>query len=128
VVTSLASLANAAERLLTSRTDPRPAAEEWGRKCAFALTSAMAFDDRKGDGWCTHLHDDTLMADQVDAFRGLYGHSGETVSPLHARRMRAFLQDRRSDRFGATATTRPTSAGPMRASTRSFASTSGATA
>jgi Sulfotransferase family len=100
VVTSLASLANAAQRLLTSRTDPRPAAEEWRRKCAFALTSAMAFDDRKGDGWCTHLHYDALMVDPVEAVRGLYRHFGETVSPLHARRMHAFLEDRPSDRFG----------------------------
>ena len=100
MVTSLASLANAAQRLLTSRTYPRLAAEEWRRRCAFALTSAMAFDDRKGDDWCTHLHYDALMADPVDAVRGLYGHFGETVSQLHARRMRAFLQDRPPDCFG----------------------------
>ena len=42
VVTSLASLANAGQRPLTSRADPRPAAEEWKRKCAFALGSAVA--------------------------------------------------------------------------------------
>jgi hypothetical protein len=46
VVTSLASLANAGQRLLTSRSDPRPTAEEWKRKCAFALGSAMAFDEK----------------------------------------------------------------------------------
>ena len=34
VVTSLASLANAGQRVLTSRKDPRPTAEEWKRKCA----------------------------------------------------------------------------------------------
>ena len=45
VVTSLASLANAGQRVLTSRNDPRPTAEEWKRKCAFALRSAMAFDE-----------------------------------------------------------------------------------
>ena len=37
VVTSLASLANAGQRPLTGRSDPRPTAEEWKRKCAFAL-------------------------------------------------------------------------------------------
>ena len=62
VVTSLASLANAGQRILTSRDDPRPTAEEWKRKCAFALDSAMAFDERSEAGWCQHLHYDALMA------------------------------------------------------------------
>jgi Sulfotransferase family len=72
VVTSLASLANAGQRPLTSRTDPRPTAEEWKRKCAFALNSAMAFDKGAPDGWCQHLHYDTLMADPVEAVCQLY--------------------------------------------------------
>ena len=58
VVTSLASLANAGQRVLTSRNDPRPTAEEWKRKCAFALRSAMAFDEQASDGWCQHIHYD----------------------------------------------------------------------
>jgi hypothetical protein len=100
VVTSLSSLANAAQRLLTSRTDPRPAAEEWKRKCAFALGSAMSFDERTREGWCQHLHYDALMADPVESIRALYKHFGEEVGSLHARRMRAFLQDRPPDLFG----------------------------
>jgi hypothetical protein len=100
VVTSLASLANAGQRVLTRRHDPRPTAEEWKRKCGFALNSAMAFDDRTADGWCQHLHYDDLMADPVEAVRGLYRHWGEEVGSLHARRMRAFLAQRPPDRFG----------------------------
>ena len=91
VVTSLASLANAGQRVLTSRTDPRPTAEEWKRKCAFALRSAMAFDEKAGDGWCQHLHYDALIADPVEAVRRLYAAFGEEVGSLHARRMQAFL-------------------------------------
>ena len=100
VVTSLASLANAAQRVLTTRRDPRPTAEEWKRKCAFALGSAMAFDERTPDGWCQHLHYDHLMADPVEAVQGLYRQWGEEVTPLHERRMRAFLAQRPPDRFG----------------------------
>ncbi len=100
VVTSLASLANAGQRLLTSRIDPRPTAEEWKRKCAFALNSAMTFDEKAGDGWCQHLHYDSLMADPVEAVRVLYRQFGEEVTPLHARRMGAFLEQRPPDRFG----------------------------
>ena len=100
VVTSLASLANAGQRPLTYRTDPRPAAEEWKRKCAFAIGSATAFDERSGPGWCRHLHYEDLLADPVEAVRGLYAVYDEEVSDLHARRMRAFLEQRPQDAFG----------------------------
>jgi hypothetical protein len=100
VVTSLASLANASQRLLSRRTDPRPTAEEWKRKCAFALNSAMSFDERAQDGWCQHLHYDALMADPVESVRRLYERHGEEVGALHARRMRAFLEQRPQDAFG----------------------------
>ncbi len=100
VVTSLASLANASQRLLTSRRDPRPTAEEWKRKCAFALRSAMSFDEHAEDGWCQHLHYGALMADPVESVRQLYRRYGEEVGSLHARRMRTFLEQRPQDAFG----------------------------
>jgi hypothetical protein len=100
VITSLASLANAGQRPLTWRTDPRPTAEEWKRKCAFALGSAVAFDERSEPGWCQHLHYDSLMDDPLETVRGLYKHFGSEVSDLHARRMEAFLEHRPKDAFG----------------------------
>jgi len=100
VVTSLASLANAAQRPLTSRSDPRPAAEEWKRKCRFALDSAVAFDERSDDGWCQHVHYDRLMADPLDTVRQLYRRVGDEVSDLHARRIESFLEYRPKDAFG----------------------------
>ncbi len=100
VVTSLASLANAGQRPLTRRRDPRPTAEEWKRKCRFALDSAVAFDERSADGWCRHLHYDALIADPVGTVRQLYQGFGDEVSDLQARRMEAFLEDRPKDAFG----------------------------
>jgi hypothetical protein len=100
VITSLASLANAGQRPLTWRSDPRPTAEEWKRKCAFALGSAVAFDDKSAEGWCQHVQYDALVADPLQTVRDLYGHFGATVSDLHARRMEAFLKDRPKDAFG----------------------------
>jgi Sulfotransferase family len=100
VVTSLASLANAAQRVLSSRTDPRPTAEEWRRKCAFALGSAMSYDKGRESGWCQHVQYDALVADPVEAVRTLYRSFGEEVAPLHERRMRAFLEQRPQDRYG----------------------------
>lgn len=100
VVTSLASLANTAQRPLTARTDPRPTAEEWKRKCVFALGSAMAFDERSEPGWCRHLHYDALMEDPLGTVRALYRSFGDEVSDLHARRIEAFLAHRPKDAFG----------------------------
>ncbi len=100
VVTSLASLANAGQRPLTSRTDPRPTAEEWKRKCAFALGSATAFDERSGPGWCRHVHYDELLSDPVATVSALYRDVGDEVSPLHAKRMERFLEQRPQDAFG----------------------------
>ena len=89
VVTSLASLANASQRPLTSRHDPRPAAEEWKRKCAFALNSAMSFDDRHPDGWCRHLHYGALVADpgrvRSRSVRALRGGGDAAARPAHVR-------------------------------------------
>jgi hypothetical protein len=100
VITSLASLANAGQRSYTWRSDPRPTANEWKRKCAFALESAVAFDEKSEDGWCQHLHYDALMADPVGTVRALYRSFGSEVSDLHARRMEVFLQHRPKDAFG----------------------------
>ena len=100
VITSLASLANAGQRPLTWRSDPRPTATEWKRKCAFALGSAVAFDEKSGDGWCQHLQYDALMDDPLGTVRGLYRRFGAEVSDLHARRMEVFLEHRPKDAFG----------------------------
>jgi hypothetical protein len=100
VITSLASLANAGQAPQTQRRDPRPTAEEWKRKCAFALGSAVTYDEKAADGWCRHLHYDALMADPVGTVRSLYRSYGDEVSDLHARRMLSFLQHRPKDAFG----------------------------
>ena len=100
VVTSLASLANAGQRPLTERTDPRPAADEWKRKCVFALGSAVTFDEKSEDGWCQHLHYDSLLDDPLGTVRDLYRQFGGEVSDLHARRMEVFLAHRPKDAFG----------------------------
>ena len=127
VVTSLASLANAGQRVLTSRTDPRRAAEEWKRKCGFALRSAMAFDQKAEEGWCQHLHYDALVADPIGAVDMLYASFGEEVGPLHARRMRAYSRTGRRMPSAGTATTPPILAGPTLTWPRSSRTTPSAT-
>ena len=87
-------------RALPRRTDPRPTANEWKRKCHFAPGSAMAFDEKSEGPWCRHLQYDDLMAGPVEAVRGLYAEFGDEVTGLHARHMRAFLEHRPKDAFG----------------------------
>lgn len=100
VVSSLASLTNTLQRMATDRRDPRPAAEEWKHKVHHALGRGTAFDDAHGDGWCAHLRYADLIADPVAAVRRLYGSFGEELSPLHVRRMKAWLRDRPQEAFG----------------------------
>jgi hypothetical protein len=94
VVTSLASLVNALQRIFTTRRDPRPAANDWLGKARFALESGLAFDASAGGGWCHHLHFADLMADPIGAVRALYARHGEEPSPLHVRRMQAWMRER----------------------------------
>jgi hypothetical protein len=100
VITSLASLANAGQLPQTSRRDPRPAANEWRRKCGFALRSAMSHDDSAAAGWCRHVQYDALMADPVGTVRELYASFGDEVSDEHAAAMTAVLAGRPKDAFG----------------------------
>lgn len=100
IVTSLASLNNAAQRPLTSRTDPRPTAEDWKGKARRAITAAMAFDSANPPDWCAHVRYDQLMADPVATVANLYERFDLAVDDLHARRMRAWLTQVPQDAHG----------------------------
>lgn len=94
VVTSLASLVNALQRMFTHRRDPVPAAEEWRGKARFALASGMAYDERVGDGWCHHVRFADLMKDPIGTVHAIYARHGETPSALHVRRMQVWMRER----------------------------------
>jgi hypothetical protein len=94
VITSLAGLVNALQRIFTNRRDHIAVAEEWLAKSRFAIESGMAYDDRTGDGWCQHLRFADLMKDPIAAVHTIYPHYGETPAPLHVRRMEVSVQER----------------------------------
>ena len=129
VVTSLASLANASQRLLTSRTDPRPTAEEWKRKCAFALHSAMAFDEkvRRRDGASTSTTTPSWPIRSEPSAGSTATSARKSVRSTPGACVPSSSIDPRTP-SAATATTPPTSAGPTPASTRNSRTTSSATA
>jgi hypothetical protein len=100
VVASLASLVNAIQGPFTRRPEPRRVAEEWRGKARFAIARGLAFDASHAPGWCAHLHYAELVADAVGAVTRLYAAFGDEPSPLHRRRMTAWLRDRPQERFG----------------------------
>jgi len=100
VVTSLASLVNALQRLFTTSRDARRVAEEWKRKARHAVECGLAYDAKAGAGWCCHVPYAELVADPVASVRRIYRHFGEDLGLLHARRMQAWLRERPQESFG----------------------------
>lgn len=100
VITSLASLTNALQRMFTHRDDPAGVANEWRDKAGFAMASGMAFDDATSEGWCQHLRFDDLMRDPIAAVSKLYAQYGETPTSLHVKRMQLWLRERGRDSEG----------------------------
>ena len=94
VVTSLASLVNTLQRVFTDRRDPCPTAEDWKHKAHTAINGGMAFDDQVGTDWCVHLQYEDLVADPVRAVTRIYESFDAEVSPLHERRMKAWMRER----------------------------------
>ena len=54
----------------------------------------MAFDAKAKPGWCVHIHYEELMRDPIAAVRRLYRHFDEEPSPLHERRIEAWLREK----------------------------------
>jgi hypothetical protein len=94
VVTSLASLVNAMQRIFTKRRDPIPVARDWLGKARFAIESGMAWDERANRGWCHHVRFPDLMRDPIGVVRAIYAQHGEEPTPLHVRRMEVWVRER----------------------------------
>jgi len=95
VTTSLASLANALQRMFTDRRDHIGVANEWLGKCRFAIESGMGHDDGASDSWCQHVLFSELMKDPIGTVHAIYARHGETPSELHVRRMEVWMRERR---------------------------------
>jgi hypothetical protein len=101
VVTSIASLNTSMHRVMSDHVDPLATGEEWNHKLRVGIERGMEFDDRQaGAGWCHHLLYADLMIDPVAAMERLYAHFGQELSPLHRRRIEAWLRERSQSQFG----------------------------
>lgn len=101
VVTSVASLNTALHRMNSDHVDPVAVGQAWRDKLHFAVERGLEHDRAQpGSDWCAHLQYAELMADPVEAVRGLYAHFGEELHPLHERRMRQWMTDRPQQHHG----------------------------
>lgn len=100
VVTSLASINSAMQLPFTRRKDMRPVGEYWADKVSGGIAKATAFDTQQTPGWCYHLNYEDLIANPTAAVESIYQHFGETLAPLHRRRIGAWLQYRPQAAFG----------------------------
>ena len=101
VVGSVASLNQAFYRTWARDPDPVATGAYWSGHVATAVERGLAFDARQGgQPWCHHLHYAELMKDPIGAVEALYAAFGERVTPLHRRRMEAWMRDRPQSTFG----------------------------
>jgi len=101
VVPSVASLNMAFYRTWCRRPDPKATGAYWNHKLRVGVERGLCFDaEQQGRRWCHHLHYAELMKDPVGAVQRLYAHFGDTVTPLHERRMRRWMQERGQAAFG----------------------------
>ena len=73
----------------------------WSDTLRVGVERGLRYDAAQADrGWCCHVQYAELMKDPVGSVRRIYAHFGDEVSPLHARRMERWMQDRPQQAFG----------------------------
>jgi len=101
VVGSVASLNQAFYRTWARAPDPGVTGAYWARHMSTAIERGLGFDATQGErAWCHHVQYADLMKDPVAAVEQLYAAFDERVTPLHRRRMQAWMRDRPQTAFG----------------------------
>jgi hypothetical protein len=101
VIGSVASLNHAFYRTWARDPDAAATGVYWSEHVATAVERGLAFDAlQAGQPWCHHLRYSELMKDPIAAVEALYASFGEGVTPLHRRRMEAWMRDRPQSAFG----------------------------
>jgi hypothetical protein len=101
VVPSVASLNLAFYRTWCRPPDPCAIGAYWDHKLRVGVERGLRFDAQQaGRAWCCHVQYAELLKDPVGSVERIYAHFGESVSPLHARRMRRWMQERPQQTHG----------------------------
>jgi len=104
VTTSVASLNATLQGSFARQIDPQALGREWLGKLQTGIERGLAFEDKalaQGQkDWCVHLHYSELMRDPLAAVRRIYAHFDEEPSPLHERRVEAWVREKPQNEFG----------------------------
>jgi hypothetical protein len=100
VVASQASLITVASGLLSDEVDPHRIAEWWSAKTATGLEKSMKVRDRARPEAFLDVQYRDLVRDPVAAVRAVYGHFQRELTPIHERRMRAWMRDNPQGKHG----------------------------
>jgi len=100
VTASVASLNSTMQGVFAKSRDPVAVGEDWIAKLQHAIRRGIEHDERSPDGWCVHVHYSDMMRDPLGTMRRIYGHFGEAPSPLHERRVEAWLGEKPQTEHG----------------------------
>ncbi|MGI9601781.1 MAG: hypothetical protein ACR2QE_07845, partial [Acidimicrobiales bacterium] len=95
-----ASLNLTLQRTFSSRGEPLAVGRDWKQKLKHAVDLGLAYDDRAEPGWCVQVGYADLMRDARETIRRIYAHFGDEPSPLHLRRVEAWLEERHQSVHG----------------------------
>jgi len=100
-IPSIAGLTLSFTRTNNPKVDPIVAGEYFNNHWLAAIKKMMAYDDSRADkSWCHHLYYNDLLRDPASALGAAYQHFGEPFDPLHARKIKAWVDQRPKNTFG----------------------------
>lgn len=103
-IPSIASLTLAFTRTNIPTVDPKVAGRYFNEHWLAAIRKMIAYDKaQEAQGrrdWCHHLYYDDLVRDPAQTIGAAYRHFGDEIDPLHARKIKAWVQQRPKDTFG----------------------------
>ena len=100
-IPSIAGLTLSFIRTHNPKVDPIVAGEYFNQHWLAAIKKMMAYDDSRADkGWCHHLYYHDLVQDPAAAIGAAYQHFEEPFDPLHARKIKAWVDQRPKNILG----------------------------
>ena len=104
VTASVSSLNTTLQSVFARNLQPKVIGQHWLQKMQTGIERGIAYDEKaQAEGqpdWCFHLHYSDFMRDPLAAVRGIYAHFDEEPSPLHERRIDAWLREKPQNEFG----------------------------
>ena len=100
-IPSVTNLALSFLRIHQPDLDPAEAAHSYNNDWLAGIEKMIAYDKSRSDrGWCHHMYYKDIVRDPVATLSAAYQHFGETLEPVHERRIKAWVEQRPQHSFG----------------------------